>query len=120
MVRITNSVASHRRKKRLRKLAKGFTGDRKNHHRLTSDAIMRARAFQYVHRKHKKRDYRSLWVIRINVAARIQGLSYSRLMDGLKKAGCLLNRKMLAHMAVADPEGFAVVAQQAKAALTPN
>lgn len=117
MVRITNSVASHRRKKRLRKLAKGFTGDRKNHHRLTSDAIMRARAYQYVHRKHKKRDMRALWIVRINVAARIHGMSYSRLMDGLKKSGCLLNRKMLAHIAVTDPQGFATVASQAKAAL---
>lgn len=117
MVRVTNSVASHRRKKRLRKLAKGFTGDRKNHHRLTSDTVMRARAYQYVHRKHKKRDYRALWIVRISVAAKIQGISYSRLMDGLKKSGSLLNRKMLAHIAVTDPQGFAAIAEQAKAAL---
>lgn len=117
MVRTTNSVASHKRKKRLRKLAKGFVGDRKNHLRLTGDAVMKALSYKYVHRKHKKRDFRSLWIIRIGIAAKINGMSYSKLMFGLKKAGCDLNRKMLADLAVRDPMGFASVANQAKEAL---
>jgi large subunit ribosomal protein L20 len=117
MVRTTNSVPSHRRKKRLRKLAKGFVGDRKNHLRLTGDTVMKALSYKYVHRKHKKRDYRSLWITRIGVAAKINGMSYSKFMHGLKKAGCELNRKLLADLAVRDPGSFASVVGQAKTAL---
>lgn len=117
MVRVTNAVASHRRKKRLFKLAKGFVGDRKNHLRLTSGAVMRALASNYDHRKLKKRDFRSLWIMRLNAASRIHGMSYSRLIQGLKKAECVLDRKMLADLAVRDPAAFAVVVGQAKAAL---
>lgn len=117
MVRVTHAVASHRRKKRLRKLAKGFVGDRKNHLRLTADTVMKALAYKYVHRKHKKRDFRSLWITRIGVAAKINGMSYSKLMYGLKRAGCELNRKLLADLAVRDPSGFAAVVGQARAAV---
>lgn len=117
MVRVTNAVASHRRKKRLFKLAKGFVGDRKNHLRLTSGAVMRAMASSYAHRKLKKRDFRSLWIMRLNAAARIHGISYSRLIYGLKKADCHLDRKMLSDLAIRDPNGFAVVVNRAKAAL---
>jgi large subunit ribosomal protein L20 len=117
MVRVTNAVASHRRKKRLFKLAKGFVGDRKNHLRLTSGAVMRAMAYNYAHRKQKKRDFRSLWIMRLNAAARINGISYSKFIYGLKKARCELNRKVLAEMAISDPSGFAVIVGQAKEAL---
>lgn len=117
MVRATNAVASHRRKKRLFKLAKGFVGDRKNHLRLTSGAVMRAMACNYAHRKRKKRDFRMLWTTRLNAAARINGISYSKLMHGLKKAGCLLDRKVLSDMAIRDPSSFAFVVDHAKAAL---
>ena len=117
MVRVTNSVATHRRKKRLLKQAKGFVGDRKNHLRLTADAVMSAMAFNYVHRKQKKRDFRKLWTIRLSVAAKMQGISYSKFSNGLKRAGCLLNRKMLSEMAIRDPNSFAVVAGAAKQAL---
>lgn len=116
MVRVTYSLASHRRKKRLRKRARGFVGDRKNHLRLTSDAVMSALAFNYKHRKQRKSDFRGLWITRIGVAAKINGLSYSRLIHGLKKAGCDLNRKMLAELAVRDPVCFAAVASVAKQA----
>ena len=116
MVRVTHALSSHRRKKRLLKQAKGFVGDRKNHLRLTGNAVMKAMAFNYRHRKTKKRDFRSLWIVRIGVAAKINGLSYSRMIDGLKKARCELNRKMLAEMAIRDPAGFAAVATTAKAA----
>lgn len=117
MVRVTNAVASHRRKKRLFKLAKGFVGDRKNHLRLTSDAVLRALAYNYRHRKLKKREFKSLWIVRISAAAKIYGLSYSKLINGLLKAKCELNRKMLADLAVTDPNAFGLVVEKAKAAL---
>ena len=117
MVRVTNSVATHRRKKRLLKQAKGFVGDRKNHLRLTADAVMSAMAFNYVHRKQNKRNFRTLWTIRLSVAAKMNGISYSKFINGLKLAGCSLNRKMLSEMAIRDPNSFAVVAGAAKQAL---
>ena len=117
MVRVTNAVAAHRRKKRLLKKAKGFVGDRKNHLRLTTCAVMASMAFNYEHRKIKKRDFRRLWTIRLGVAAKIHGISYSKLIHGLKKASCLLNRKMLSDMAIRDPKGFASIAGAAKQAL---
>ena len=117
MVKTKTAVASRRRRKRLMKRAKGFYGDRKNHLRLTSEAVMRAMAFNYRHRKQNKRNFRKLWIIRISVAAKIQGISYSKFIHGLKKANCELNRKMLADMAFNDPQGFAAVASKAKSAL---
>ena len=117
MVRVTNAVASHRRKKRLYKLAKGFVGDRKNHLRLTSGAVMRAMAYNYAHRKQKKRDFRRLWIVRMNAAARINGISYSKLIYGLKLARCELDRKILADMAISDPTGFAAIVGCAREAL---
>lgn len=117
MVRVTNAVASHRRKKRLYKRAKGFVGDRKNHLRLTSDAVLRALAYNYRHRKLKKREFRSLWITRIGAAAKIHGISYSKFIFGLKQARCELDRKILADMAIQDPLGFAAVVGRAKEAL---
>ncbi len=117
MVRVTNAVAANRKRKRLLKKAKGFVGDRKNHIRLTSDAVMSAMAFNYRHRKQRKRDFRSLWIVRISVGAKINGLSYSKFINGLQRAGCALNRKMLSEMALSDPTSFAVVAGTAKQAL---
>ncbi|MCH9633994.1 MAG: 50S ribosomal protein L20 [Chlamydiae bacterium] len=117
MVRVTNAVASRKRKKRIFKRAKGFVGDRKNHLRLTSDAVMRAMAFNYRHRKHNKRNFRSLWIVRIGIASKINGISYSKMMNGLKKAGCEINRKMLADLAVHDPASFTQIANTAKMAL---
>jgi len=117
MVRVTNAVASLRRKKRVFKLAKGFWGDRKNHLRLSMDAVMRAMASNYTHRKLRKRDFRSLWITRLGIASKIHGMSYSRLIFGLKKAGCELNRKMLSEMAIHDPVGFASVVDRAKQAI---
>lgn len=117
MVRVTNSVASHRRKKRLLKQAKGFVGDRRNHLRLTKDAVLRALAYNYRHRKERKRDFRSLWIVRIGAAAKINGISYSKFICGLKRAKCELDRKVLAEMAIRDPISFAAVAGRAKEAL---
>lgn len=117
MVRVTNALSAHRRRKRLMKLAKGFWGDRKNHLRQTSDAVMKALSYNYIHRKKKKSEFRKLWITRIGVASKINGISYSKLINGLKKAGCELNRKVLAEMAIQDPSGFAVVAATAKGGL---
>lgn len=117
MVRVTCAPASRKRRKRMFKLAKGFFGDRKNHVRQTTNAVMSAMSFNYRHRKQKKSEFRSLWITRISVAAKIEGLSYSRLIAGLAKAQVELNRKMLADMAVTSPEAFKAVANKAKEAL---
>ncbi|WP_108623718.1 50S ribosomal protein L20 [Candidatus Similichlamydia epinepheli] len=117
MVRITNAVASKRRKKRLRKAAKGFWGDRKNHLRVTKSAVMKAEAYATEHRKLRKRDFRSLWIVRIGIASRVCGISYSAFIAGLRKIGCDLNRKVLSEMAVHDWDAFSQLAQQAKAAI---
>lgn len=117
MVRVTNAVAVNRSRKRLLKRAKGFVGDRKNHARLSADAVMSALAFSYKHRKQRKRDFRRLWIVRIGVGAKLNGLSYSAMCHGLKKMGCELNRKILAEMAIQDPVAFAAIAQTAKQGL---
>jgi large subunit ribosomal protein L20 len=117
MARTTSAVASRRRKKRLLKAAKGYRGDRKNHLRLTSEAVMRAMAFNYCHRKQKNRNFRSLWISRIGIAAKSQGISYSKFINGLKKAQCGLDRKMLAQLAINDPAAFVSVCDTAKGAL---
>lgn len=117
MVRITNSVAARRRTKKLLKRCKGFYGDRKNHTKLSKDALMSALANNYRHRKLKKRDFRSLWITRIGVAAKLNGLSYSRLINGLDRIKCQLNRKVLSELAIRDPGAFAAVAGSAKQGL---
>jgi len=111
MVRVTCSVASRKRRKKLQKLAKGYFGDRKNHVRVTKDAVLRAMSYNTIHRKQKKRDFRSLWIMRLAAATKIHGVSYSKFICGLKRSGSLLNRKVLAEMAVKDPQGFASVVQ---------
>ena len=114
MVRVTCSVASRKRRKKLLKQAKGFVGDRKNHLRLTKDAVLKALAFNYQHRKQNKRNFRRLWIIRINVAAKLNGMYYSKFMNGLQKSGCKLNRKMLTYLAVKDIESFNKIADSVK------
>ncbi|NGX34998.1 MAG: 50S ribosomal protein L20 [Candidatus Anoxychlamydiales bacterium] len=117
MARVTCAVSSRKRRKRVLKLAKGFYGDRKNHIRLTKDAVMKALAYNYIHRKKKKSDFRRLWIIRVNIAAKINGISYSKLMNGLKKAQCLINRKVLASLALNEPKVFSEIVLKAKKAL---
>jgi large subunit ribosomal protein L20 len=117
MVRATCGPASRRRRKKILKRAKGFWGDRKNHIRQSANAVMSALAFSYRHRKQKKGEFRSLWITRIGVGAKINGLSYSKMVCGLKKAGCDLNRKMLSEMAIHDPQSFKSLAEMAKKAL---
>src|ERR1044071_3431677 len=99
MVRITNAVASRRRTKKILKQCKGFYGDRKNHLKLSKDALMTALSNNYKHRKLRKREFRRLWTVRIGVAAKINGISYSKFINGLKRVGCSINRKILSDLA---------------------
>jgi large subunit ribosomal protein L20 len=117
MVRATSAPASRRRRKRLFKQAKGFWGDRRNHVRQTQNAVMKALSYHTEHRKRRKSDFRSLWITRLGTAAKINGISYSKLIYGLKLAKCQLNRKMLSELAIHDPASFKSFAETAKQAL---
>ena len=114
MARVKKGVNAHKRHKKVIKLAKGYYGRRKNTFKAANPAVMRGLRSAYVGRKNKKREYRRLWIARINAAARMNGLSYSKFMHGLKVANIEMNRKMLAEMAVNDAEGFATLAELAK------
>ena len=117
MARATNNVASHARHKKVLKAAKGYWGARGSHFKIANQAVMRAMQNQYRDRKLKKRDFRQLWIIRINAAARENGLTYGRLIQGLTLAGVEVNRKMLADLAVRDAAAFAELARVAREAL---
>lgn len=116
-MRVKRGFAGHRRHKRRLKLAEGFRGRRKSCFKLAKRAVEKALQFSYRDRRVKKRDFRGLWIVRINAAARINGLSYSKFIRGLKLAQIDLDRKVLAELAYADPAAFAVVAERARAAL---
>ena len=116
MARIKKGLNAHKRHKKILKQARGFYGQKSKVFRAANPAVMRSLASAYVGRKQKKRDYRKLWIARINAGARLNGLSYSRLMNGLKKSGIVINRKMLSEMAVNDADGFAQLCDTAKAA----
>ena len=117
MARVTNTPARLRRKRRILKAAKGFWGARSKLHKVVKETLHRAWAYSYRGRKLKKRDFRSLWILRINAASRARGLRYSQLVHGLSKAGVTLNRKMLSELAIHDPKGFDAVFERAKSAL---
>ncbi|MBN2071263.1 MAG: 50S ribosomal protein L20 [Candidatus Krumholzibacteriota bacterium] len=117
MPRTKHSVASHKRKKKVLKQAKGFTGGRGKLFRSAQEAVNRALSYAYRDRRARKRDFRKLWIARINAAARLNGLSYSRFMNGLKKSEIEINRKMLSEIAIHDAEGFSKLAEIAKDAL---
>ncbi len=117
MSRATNAPASRERRRRRLDAAKGFRGSRSKLFRIATEAVTRAQRLHTIHRKHRKRDFRRLWIGRINVAARVQGITYSRFIEGLTKAGVTLNRKMLSEIAIHDPAGFTAIIGQAKAAL---
>jgi large subunit ribosomal protein L20 len=118
MARVKRGVMVRKRHKKLLKQAKGFIGSRSRHYKVAHEAVMKALAYAYRDRRHRKRDFRRLWIQRINAGARLHGLSYSRLINGLNLAGIDLDRKMLADMAVRDPEAFGSVVKQAQSALT--
>ncbi len=117
MARVKGGMNAKKKHNRTLKLAKGYRGARSKQYRIAKQSVMRALTSAYVGRKQKKRQMRQLWIARINAAARMNGLSYSKLMHGLKVAGVDMNRKMLAEMAVNDAAGFAAVAEVAKKAL---
>lgn len=117
MPRVTNAPASRKRRRRRLELAKGFRGGRSKLFRTATEAVDHAQQLSTIHRKLRKRDFRHLWIVRVNAAARAQGITYSRLIEGLTKAGISLNRKMLSEIAIHDPEGFKAVVEKARAAL---
>ena len=117
MARIKGGVGAKKRHNRVLKLAKGYRGARSKQYRVAKQSVMRALTTSYAGRKQRKRQFRQLWIARINAAARLNGLSYSRFMYGLKLAGVEMNRKMLAEMAVNDAEGFKTLAELAKSKL---
>ena len=114
MARIKGSMNAKKRHNRTLKLAKGYRGARSKQYRVAKQSVMRALTSAYAGRKQKKRQFRQLWIARINAAARLNGLSYSKFMYGLKLAGVELNRKVLADMAINDKDGFATLAELAK------
>jgi large subunit ribosomal protein L20 len=114
MARIKGGLNAKKRHNRTLKLAKGYRGARSKQYRVAKQSVMRALASSYAGRKERKRQFRQLWIARINAAARMNGLSYSKLMHGLKVAGVEINRKMLAELAVNDAEGFKDLAEIAK------
>ena len=114
MARIKGGMNAKKKHNRVLKMAKGYRGARSKQYRIAKQSVMRALTSAYAGRKERKRQFRQLWIARINAAARINGLSYSKFMFGLKQAGVELNRKVLADMAVNDAEGFATLAELAK------
>ncbi|UWD48440.1 50S ribosomal protein L20 [Clostridioides difficile] len=117
MARVKKAMNARKKHKKILKLAKGFRGSRSKLYRPANTFVMKALKNAYIGRKLKKRDFRKLWIQRINAAARMNGISYSRLMNGLKLSGIEVNRKMLSEMAIQDPDGFAKLAEAAKAKL---
>ena len=114
MPRVKRAVLSKKKKRKIMKDAKGFRGARSHSYKAAKEALMHAMTYAYRDRHNKKRDFRRLWIVRINAAARLNGLSYNRMMSGLKNAGIDVNRKVLADLAVTDATAFSVLAETAK------
>ena len=117
MARVKGAMMTRKRRNKTLKLAKGYWGNKSRHFKMANQAVMKSLTYAYVGRKLKKRDFRSLWITRISAAAKMNGMNYSQLMHGLKKAGVTLNRKMLSEIAIADAAAFTAICEQAKAAL---
>ena len=117
MPRVKGGVVSRRRRKKVLKLAKGYFGSKHTLYRTANEQVMRSMKYAYRDRKQRKRNFRKLWITRINAQARVEGISYSQLMNGLHKANIEINRKMLADMAVNDQKAFKLLVEKAKAAL---
>ncbi|HHW46374.1 MAG TPA: 50S ribosomal protein L20 [Clostridiales bacterium] len=117
MARVKGAIMTRKRRKKVLKLAKGYFGAKSKLFRTAKQAVMKSGQYAYVGRKLKKRDFRRLWITRISAAAKMNGMNYSTFMNGLKKSGIQMNRKMLAELAVNDAAGFATLVEQAKAAL---
>ena len=116
MARVKGALATRKRRKKTLKLARGYWGAKSKHFKMAKEAVMKSGNYAFVGRKQKKRQFRNLWITRINAAARTNGLSYSVFMNGLKNAGVELDRKVLSDMAINDPQAFAALAEIAKEA----
>ncbi len=116
MARVKRGKTAHKRHKKTLKLAKGYRASRSKKFRIANQAVMKAQMFAYAHRKQRKRDFRKLWITRINAAARLNNISYSRFINGLKKAGIEINRKVLSDLAIHDPKAFTELVTIAKEA----
>ena len=117
MARVKGALATRKRRKRVLKLAKGYRGAKSKCFRTAKQAVMKSLVYAYIGRKQRKRDFRRLWITRISAAAKLNEINYSQLMNGLKKAGVDINRKMLSEIAIADPAAFTQLVEKAKAAL---
>lgn len=117
MARIKGALMTRKRRKKTLKLAKGYWGSKSRHFKMAKQAVMKSGNYAYIGRKHRKRDFRRIWITRISAACKMNGMNYSTFMNGLKKAGIELNRKMLSEVAIADEAGFAALAAKAKEAL---
>ena len=117
MARIKGALMTRKRRNKTLKLAKGYYGSKSKLFKTAKQAVMKSGNYAYIGRKQKKRDFRRLWIARISAACKMNGINYSQFINGLKKAGIELNRKMLSEIAIADPEGFAALVEKAKAAL---
>ena len=116
MARVKRAVNAQKKRRKMIKLAKGYFGAKSKEYRAASEQVRRSLRYAFVGRKLKKREYRALWISRINAAARVNGLSYSKLINGLKVAGIDINRKMLSELAIADPKAFTALCEKAKEA----
>ena len=117
MARVKGALATRKRRKRVLKLAKGYRGAKSKLFRTAKQAVMKSLVYAYTGRKLRKRDFRKLWITRISAAAKMNGINYSRFMNGLKRAGIVMNRKMLSEIAINDKEAFAKLVETAKASL---
>ena len=117
MARVKGAMMTRKRRNKILKMAKGYWGAKSKHFKMANQAVMKSGSYAYTGRKLKKRDFRQLWITRINAACKLNGMNYSTFMNGLKKSGIVINRKMLAELAVNNKEAFAQLAETAKKAL---
>ena len=117
MARVKGAMATRKRRNKTLKLAKGYWGNKSKHFKMAKQAVMKSGNYAYIGRKQKKRDFRALWITRISAACKLNGMNYSTFMNGCKKAGITLNRKMLSEIAINDAADFTKITEQAKAAL---
>ncbi|MGN1411414.1 MAG: 50S ribosomal protein L20 [Oscillospiraceae bacterium] len=117
MARVKGAMMTRKRRNKTLKLAKGYWGAKSKHFKMAKQAVMKSGNYAYIGRKQKKRNFRQLWIARISAGAKMNGMNYSTLMNGLKKAGITLNRKMLSEIAINDPSGFTAIVEKAKSAL---
>ena len=117
MARVKGALMTRKRRNKVLKAAKGYWGSKSKHFKMAKQAVMKSGNYAYVGRKQKKREFRQLWITRISAACKMNGMNYSTFMNGCKKAGIELNRKMLSEIAITDPAGFTAIVEKAKAAL---